>query len=57
MRVVVIAVDVAAVFDVALQPMHSQVQAAQAACFVRLFYTADGQLGSGVLLVFGYKAG
>ena len=57
MRVVVVAVDVAIVFDVALQPMHGQVEAAQAAGFVGLFHAADGQLGGWVLLVFGHKAG
>ena len=56
MRIVVVAVDVAAVFDVAFQPMHGEVETAQAAGFVGLFDAADGEFGSGVLLVLGNEA-
>jgi hypothetical protein len=55
-RVVVVAVDVAAVADVALQPVHRQVQAAEAAGLVGLLDAADGQFGGGVLLVLGDEA-
>jgi hypothetical protein len=55
-RVVVVAVDVAAVADVALQAVHGEVQAAQAAGLVGLLDAADGQLGGGVLLVLGDEA-
>jgi hypothetical protein len=55
-RVVVVAVDVAAVFDIAFQPMHGEVEAAQAAGFVGLFDAADGEFGGGVLLVLGNEA-
>ena len=55
MRVVVVAVDVAAVFDVTFEPVHGEVQATQAAGFVSFFDAANGELGSGVLLMFGHK--
>ena len=55
-RVVVVAVDVAAVADVALQPVHGEVEAAQAAGLVGLLDAADGELGGGVLLVLGDEA-
>ena len=55
-RVVVIAVDVVAVFDFAFEPMHGEVEAAQAAGFVGFFYATDGEFISGVALVLGDKA-
>ena len=55
-RVVVVAVDVAAVADVAFQAVHGEVQAAEAAGFVGLLDAADGELGGGVLLVLGDEA-
>ena len=55
-RVVVVAVDVAAVLDVAFQPMHGEVKTAQAAGFVGLLDTADGKFGGRVLLVLGNEA-
>ena len=56
MRVVVIAVDVAAVAAVAFQPLHGEVEAAQAAGFVGLFDAAEGRFGGGVLLMLGDEA-
>lgn len=56
MRVVVVAVDVAPVADVALQPMHGKIEAAQAAGFVGFLDAADGELGGRVFLVLGHKA-
>ena len=50
-RVVVVAVDVAAVADVALKAVHGEVEPAQAAGLVGLLDAADGELGGGVLLV------
>jgi hypothetical protein len=55
-RVVVIAVDVAAMANVAFQSVHGEVEAAQAAGFVGLFDAADGQFGSRILLMLGDKA-
>jgi len=56
-RVVVVAVDVAAVADVALQPVHGEVEAGEAAGLVGLLDAADGELGGGVLVVLGHEAG
>ncbi len=55
-RVVVVAVDVAAVADVAFQPVHGEVEVAQAASFVGLLDAADGEFGGRVLLVPGDEA-
>ncbi len=55
-RIVVVAVDIAAVADVAFQPVHRQVEAAEAAGFVGLLDAVDGQLGRGVAAVFGHEA-
>ena len=55
MRVVIVAVDVAAMFDFAFKPMHGQVKAAQAAGFVGFFYATDGEFIGGVALVLGNK--
>jgi hypothetical protein len=55
-RVVVVAVDVAAVADVAFQAVHGEVQAAEAAGLVGLLDAADGELGGRVLLVLGHEA-
>jgi hypothetical protein len=55
-RVVVIAVDVAAVAAVAFQPLHGEVEAAQAAGFVGLFNASEGRFGGGVLLMLGDEA-
>ena len=42
-RVVVVAVDLAAVADVAFEAMHGEVQAAEAAGFVGLLDAVDGE--------------
>ena len=55
-RVVVVAVDVAAVADVAFQAVDGEVQAAEAAGFVGLLDAVDGEFGGGVLLVLGHEA-
>ena len=47
-RVVVVAVDVAAVLDVAFQPLHGEVEAAQAAGSVGLFDADDSKPSCGV---------
>ena len=57
MRVVVIAVDIAAVLDIAFQPMHGKVEAAEAAGFIRFFYAANRQLGCRIFLMLGHEAG
>ncbi|MGA7394413.1 MAG: hypothetical protein WBW78_17290 [Terrimicrobiaceae bacterium] len=56
-RVVVVAVDLAAVADVAFEAMHGEVQAAEAAGFVGLLDAVDGEFRAGVLLVLGHEAG
>ncbi len=56
MRVVVVAVDIAAVADVAFQPMHGEVEAGEAAGLVGLLHAADGQLGGRVLVALGHEA-
>ena len=48
-RVVVVAVDVAAVFDFAFEAVDSEVQAAQAAGFVGFLDAVDGDLRGGVM--------
>ena len=50
-RVVVVAVDVAAVADVAFEAVDGEVQAAEAAGFVGLLDAVDGEFCSGILLV------
>ena len=50
-RIVLVAVDVAAVTDLALKPMHCKVESCEATSFVGLFNTADRQLGGWVLVV------
>jgi hypothetical protein len=55
-RVVVVAVDVAAVADVAFEPVHGEVEAAQAAGFVGFFDAADREFGGGIFLVLGDEA-
>jgi hypothetical protein len=54
-RVVVVAVDVAAVANVALKPVHGEVEACEAAGLVGLLYAADGQLRRGVLVMLGHE--
>ena len=56
-RVVVVAVDVAAVADVAFQPVDGEVHAAEAAGFVGLLDAVDGEFGGGVLLVLRHEPG
>ena len=45
MKIVVVAVDIAAVTNVAFETVHSQVETAQASSVVGLLDTVDGELG------------
>ena len=54
--VVVVAVDLAAMADVAFEAVHREVYAAQASGFVGFLDTVDGKFGGGVLLVLGDEA-
>ena len=55
-RVVVVAVDVAAVADVAFEAVDGEVHAAQATGLVDLLDAVDGEFGGGILLVLLHEA-
>ena len=55
-RIVVVAVDVAAVFDFAFEAVDGEVQAAEASGFVGFLDAVDGQLRCGILLMLGDEA-
>ena len=55
-RVVVVAVDVAAVADFAFEAVDGEVHPAEATGFVGLLNAVDGEFGSGVLLVLRHEA-
>lgn len=55
-QVVVVAADVSAVADLALQAVDCEVHAAQASGFVGFFDAVNGKFGGGVFLVFGDEA-
>ena len=55
-RVVVVAVDVAAVFDFAFEAVDGEVQAAEASGFVGLLDAVDGEFGGGIFLMLGDEA-
>jgi len=57
MRVLAVAVDLAAVADVAFEAVHGEVHAAEARGFVGLLDGADGEFRRRVLLVFGHEVG
>ncbi len=57
LRVVVIAVRLAGVADVAFEAMHGEVQAAEATGFIGLLNAVDGEFRTRVHLVFRYEAG
>lgn len=50
MWVVVVAVDLAAVFDFGFEAVDGEVQAAEAAPFVGFLQPVDGEFGGGILL-------
>ena len=54
-RVVVVAVDVAAVFDFAFEAVDGEVQAAEASGFVGFLDAVDGQLRCWVLFMFRHE--
>ena len=55
-RVVVVAVDVAAVFDFAFEAVDGEIQAAEAAGFIGFLDAVDGEFGGGILLMLGDEA-
>ena len=56
-RVVVVAVDIATVANVAFEPMNREIQAAETACLIGLLDTVNGKFRSGVLFMLGHEPG
>jgi hypothetical protein len=56
-RIVVIAVNLPAVADVAFQSVHRKIHAAEASGVIGLLNAVDGKFGRWIFLMFGYEAG